>query len=99
VMYLPWFWMRSDEKVGVLPPDVAYRGQDGLYAGGGVHVPWKDRGARQALDLRGGAYFKGGFVTDVRLRSPIAMTKVRYDRLVGAEAPVLPGVMAPNADT
>jgi hypothetical protein len=96
VMYLPWFWMRSDEKVGLLPPDIAYRGQDGLFLGGGVHVPWKDRGARQALDLRGGAYSAGGFVADARLRSPIATTKIRYDRLVGApaalreRAPVLP---------
>ncbi|MCW5831781.1 MAG: hypothetical protein KIS78_04930 [Labilithrix sp.] len=67
VMYLPWFWMRSDEKVGLLPPDVAYRGQDGVFAGGGVHLPWKERGAQESLDLRGGAYFQGGFVADVRL--------------------------------
>jgi len=100
VMYLPWFWMRSDEKVGLLPPDIAYRGQDGVFVGGGVHLPWKDRGTRQALDLRGGAYLEGGFVTDVRLRSPIAWTKIRYDRLPGARAPMLPiaGSPASNAD-
>jgi hypothetical protein len=90
VMYLPWFWLRSEEKVGVLPPDIAYRGQDGLFLGEGVHLPWKDRGTRQAMDLRGGAYFEGGFVADARLRSPIATTKIRYDRLVGANAPILP---------
>ena len=28
VMHLPWFWLRSDEKLGVLPPDIAYRGKD-----------------------------------------------------------------------
>lgn len=101
VMYLPWFWMRSDEKIGVLPPEVAYRAQDGLFLGEGVHLPWKDRGARQALDLRGGAYFKGGFVADARLRSPIASTKIRYDRLPSstASAPTLPLVAGPNADT
>ena len=101
VMYLPWFWMRSDEKVGVLPPDIAYRGQDGFYAGGGVHLPWKDRGERQALDLRGGGYLEGGFVADARLRSPIATTKIRFDRLPGARAPVLLvplGSAAKNAD-
>ncbi|MBX3210285.1 MAG: hypothetical protein KF764_34960 [Labilithrix sp.] len=100
VMYLPWFWMRSDEKVGLLPPDVAYRGQDGLFVGGGAHLPWKDRGAREALDLRGGAYLDGGFVTDVRLRTPVGRTKVRFDRLRGARAPVLPvpGAVANNAD-
>ena len=100
VMYLPWFWMRSDEKVGLLPPDIAYRGQDGVFVGGGIHLPWKDRGVRQALDLRGGAYLDGGFATDLRLRSPIATTKIRYDRLPGARAPVLPvpGSAAHDAD-
>jgi hypothetical protein len=89
VAYLPWFWLRSDEKVGVLPPDLAYRGGDGFFAGEGVHLPWKDRGSRHALDLRGGAYLEGGFVTDVRLRDPTATAKIRFDRLPGSSAPVL----------
>jgi hypothetical protein len=98
VMYLPWFWMRSDEKVGLLPPDVAYRGQDGFFIGGGVHLPWKDRADRHALDLRGGAYLDGGFIADARLRSPIATTKIRYDRLPGARAPIMLGQPRSNAD-
>ncbi|MBX3230176.1 MAG: hypothetical protein KIT84_24915 [Labilithrix sp.] len=94
VMYLPWFWMRGSEKVGLLPPDVAYRGQDGLFLGGGVHLPWRERGgASEALDLRAGTYVPGnvgpGVVVDVRLRTPLGHTKVRWDRLVGANAPVL----------
>lgn len=83
IMYLPWFWLRSAEKVGVLPPDVAYRGRDGFYLGEGVHLPWKDRGARESLDLRGGAYLVGGFVADARLLTPVGATKVRWDRLRG----------------
>lgn len=101
VFYLPWFWLRSDEKVGLLPPDIAYRGQDGFYAGAGVHLPWKDPpkgGVRQSIDLRGGAYFLGGFALDARLRSPNATTKIRYDRLPGARAPVLL-VPGSSADT
>jgi hypothetical protein len=98
VAWLPWFWMRSDEKIGVLPPDVAFRGQDGVYLGEGVHLPWKDRGAREVLDLRGGAYLQGGFVADGSLRSPTSTTKIRYDRLPGARAPVLPGAPDANAD-
>ncbi|HVH41681.1 MAG TPA: hypothetical protein VM925_05040 [Labilithrix sp.] len=98
VLYLPWFWLRSDEKIGLLPPDIAYRGQDGLYAGGGVHLPWKERGSRQALDLRGGAYLDGGFVADARLRTPTSSTKIRYDRLPGARAPTLPLSGSGNAD-
>lgn len=101
VMWLPWFWLRSDEKVGILPPEIAYRGQDGVYLGGGIHLPWKSRGARRTLDLRAGAYLDGGLVADGRLTTPTSTTKVRYDRLAGAHAPVLlvPGASAdPNAD-
>ncbi|MDB4933411.1 MAG: hypothetical protein JWP87_383, partial [Labilithrix sp.] len=83
ILPLPYFWLRSDEKLGVLPPDLAYRGQDGVFAGGGVHVPWKSHGAKNALDLRGGAYVLRGFVADARLRTASSTTKVRYDRLPG----------------
>jgi hypothetical protein len=77
--------MRSAEKIGVLPPDLAYRGHDGFYVGDGVHLPWKDRGARESLDLRGGAYLVGGVVADVRLLTPVGTTKVRWDRLRGQD--------------
>jgi hypothetical protein len=83
ILPLPYFWLRSDEKPGVLPPDLAYRGQDGLFAGGGVHIPWKSHGAKNALDLRGGAYVLRGFVVDARLRTASSTTKIRYDRLPG----------------
>lgn len=91
ILPLPYFWLRSDEKLGLLPPDVAYRGQDGFFLGGGVHVPWKSGGEKLALDLRSGAYLFDGFVVDARLRSPVSTTKVRLDRLPGAPAPALPG--------
>lgn len=81
VAYLPWFWLRSDEKIGILPPDLAYRGHDGFFAGDGVHIPWKERGARESLDVRAGAYFVGGFVADARLDTPVGDTRVRFDRL------------------
>jgi len=83
ILPLPYFWLRSDEKLGVLPPDIAYRGHDGLFVGGGVHVPWKSHGEKNALELRGGAYVLRGFVADARLRTPSSITKVRYDRLPG----------------
>ncbi len=81
ILPLPYFWLRGDEKLGLLPPDLAYRGDDGLFAGGGVHVPWKARGEKSSLDLRGGAYVLRGFVADARLRTPSSFTKLRYDRL------------------
>lgn len=83
ILPLPYFWLRSDEKPGLLPPDLAYRGQDGVFAGGGVHLPWKYEGTKNALDLRGGAYVLRGFVADARLRTPTSLTRIRYDRLPG----------------
>lgn len=107
ILPLPWFWLRSDEKLGVLPPDIAYRGQDGLFLGGGVHVPWKWGAGKHALDLRSGGYLASkspvkhgvdGFVIDARLRTPSSTTKIRFDRLPGAPAPSLPLTPAESAD-
>jgi hypothetical protein len=83
ILPLPYFWLRSDEKAGVLPPDLAYRGHDGLFAGGGVHLPWKSAGEQRSLDLRAGVYVPRGFATEARLRTPSSTTRVRYDRLPG----------------
>lgn len=83
IFHLPWFWLRSDEKLGVLPPEIAYRGKDGLFVGEGVHLPWKRYGKRYALDYRAGAYLFDGFATEARLITPASNTKVRYDRRLG----------------
>jgi hypothetical protein len=95
VFYLPWFWLRSADKIGVLPPDIAYRGQDGFYAGGGVHLPWREHGSKRSLDLRAGGYFEGGFVADARLLTADSSTKIRYDRLAGGRAPRLGSTASP----
>jgi hypothetical protein len=81
ILWLPVFWLRSPARVGVLPPDLAYRGTDGVYLGGGAHVPLRPGDARHALDLRAGAYFKGGMVLDARLRTAESSTRVRWDWL------------------
>jgi hypothetical protein len=81
IFWLPVFWLRSPARVGVLPPDVAYRGVDGMYAGGGVHVPLRPGDPLHAVDLRAGAYFKGGAVGDVRIRTDASTTRVRLDHL------------------
>jgi hypothetical protein len=91
VMHLPVFWLRSDEKLGVLPPDIAYRGQDGLFVGEGIHVPFRTGAGKNAIDLRAGAYLVRGFAVDGRLHTPGSATTIRYDRLPGAPAPALRG--------
>jgi len=79
VLWLPAFWLRAPSKVGLLPPDLAYRANDGVYAGLGAHLPWN--GGKSALDLRGGVYTEGGGVGDARFFAPTARTHVRFDHL------------------
>ncbi len=83
VFWLPWFWLRAPSRVGLLPPDLQYRAADGVYLGGGVHVPWKTATRSITLDLRGGGYFLGGAVADVELRTDSSTTKLRWDHLDG----------------
>ena len=78
VMYLPALWLRSSDRLGLLPPVVQWRGDDGLFAGAGVHVPL---GNGVAADLRAGGYFEGGADIDAALSSNTTSTRVSWDRL------------------
>lgn len=91
VFYLPYFWLRSDEKIGLLPPDVAWRGQDGLFLGGGLHVPWRQRGEKTSIDVRAGGYLVRGFAVEAKLRTADSANRVRFDTLDGASSPRLLG--------
>jgi hypothetical protein len=85
VAWLPLFWLRSTGRVGVLPPDVAWRGRDGLFLGDGVHVPWTQGDRDHGIDVRAGGYVDGGVVVDTALRTPTSATHLRWDRLRGAD--------------
>lgn len=84
VFWLPIFWLRSPARFGLLPPDVAWRGADGMYLGGGVHVPWTKGDGENGANLRAGGYFKGGFATSAELTTPSSFTRLQYDRLAGS---------------
>lgn len=84
VFWLPWFWLRAPTRVGLLPPEIAYRGSDGVYLGAGVHLPWVRGESDSGLDLRAGAYFQGGLAASADLTTPSSFTRLRYDRLVGS---------------
>lgn len=84
VMWLPYLWLRSPGRVGILPPRVAWRAQDGLLLGSGVHLPFgpkPDHGRRSALDLRAAGYVKGGGELDGNMATPTTSTRVRWDHL------------------
>lgn len=83
VLWLPYFWLRSPARVGLLPPDVAYRGHDGLFLGDGVHVPWKFGDSQNGLNLRAGAYTAGGSAFSGDLVTPSSVTSVAWDHKDG----------------
>ena len=83
VAWAPAFWLRSPGRLGLLPPNLAWRGADGFFAGGGVHVPWRSGDVLHGFDLRAGAYFDGGAVVDGVVRTSATETHVRWDDLRG----------------
>ena len=81
MLALPWFWLRAPSRPGILPPNFAWRGGDGLLAGGGVHIPWKDGTDYDELDVTAAGYLKGGVELTARLRTPRSTSRVRWDHL------------------
>jgi hypothetical protein len=73
--------MRAPSRPGVLPPNVAYRGADGLLIGDGVHIPWKNGDDYDQLDITVSGYVKGGFELVTRFWTPRSTNRVRWDRL------------------
>jgi hypothetical protein len=81
VLWAPFFWLRSPGKVGLLPPDIAYRGADGVFLGEGLHLPWRTGDTESGLDLHAGAYLKGGVAIAAMLKTPDSVTTLRWDHL------------------
>lgn len=93
VLWLPKFWLRSPARVGLLPPTVAYRGDDGVLLGGGVHVPWSSRPEPRrpwpdpetppdrVLSVRGAGYVKGGARTEATFQTDRSVSRATWDYL------------------
>jgi hypothetical protein len=79
VLPAPIMRLRSPGRFGILPPDLAWRGADGLFLGEGIHVPWTYGDTRNGLDISAGAYVAGGAAVGSSLRTPISTTRVRWD--------------------
>ena len=79
VLWLPYLWLRSPDRIGLRPPRVAYSSEDGLLAGAGVHLPVsKDE---SFVDLEAAGYLQGGVDTRLRLATPSNSARVRFDHL------------------
>jgi hypothetical protein len=79
VAWAPVIWLRSAGRVGLLAPDVEWRGADGLFVGEGVHIPWREGDVVRGLDVRAGGYVDGGAAAEATLRAAIAETRVGWD--------------------
>ena len=79
IAWAPVIWLRSPGRVGLLAPDVAWRGADGLFLGGGVHVPWRAGDVARGVDLRAGAYVDGGVAVQAAMRTSLSETQVAWD--------------------
>lgn len=80
VLWLPYIWLRSPKRIGLLPPRPSWRGDDGLFLGTGLHVPL-DADAESVVDLMPGLYVRGGSELGLRVRTPETRTDARWDRV------------------
>lgn len=78
VFWLPYLWLRSPNRAGLLPPRVAYSTEDGFVAGAGVHLPFAQK---SFIDLEAAGYFQGGVDLRARVATPSNAVRVRWDHL------------------
>ncbi len=84
LFWLPYLWLRSPDRLGLIFPSVEWRGDDGLLVGSGVHVPFDSNQGRppaRALDIGAFGYLEGGVRIDARLLTPQSTSFVRWDHV------------------
>ncbi|HVJ19760.1 MAG TPA: hypothetical protein VM686_30295, partial [Polyangiaceae bacterium] len=84
LLWLPYLWLRARDRVGLIPPWLEWRGDDGLLIGAGAHLPTGGKSYRwraAALDLRAAGYIQGGARVDGLLDTASSRTRVVWDHL------------------
>jgi hypothetical protein len=84
LLWLPYLWLRSPDRLALMFPSVEWRGDDGLLLGSGVHVPFEannGRPASRALDIGAYGYVQGGARVEAKLLTPETTSFVRWDHL------------------
>lgn len=81
LLWLPYVWLRAPNRLGALPPEIAYRGTDGLFGALGVHVPWSRDDMKDGINLKVGGYTRGGFASELMVERKNTFTRLRYDLL------------------
>ncbi len=83
--WAPVFWLRSPGRIGLLAPDLSWRGADGFFAGTGVHLPWRQGDTAHGMDLRAGGYVDGGVAVEALIQTTATETRVKWDDFKGQD--------------
>ncbi len=81
LFFLPILWIRAPARAGLLMPELAYRGKDGLYGSVGGHLPLSAGSLTEGIDVRVGGYVRGGFAAETRVRTRRTTLNVRLDTM------------------
>ena len=83
VFWLPGLWLRAPTRMGLTFPRLSYRGQDGVFAGGGAYLPLsvEDGRVTTSLTLAAGAYLLEGARLEAVLDTEASTSRVAWDHL------------------
>ncbi|TKD10463.1 hypothetical protein [Polyangium fumosum] len=82
IFVLPWLLVRPADRVGLLPPRFAMRGDDGALLGAGARFPWRGADGRlRAVELFASGYVQGGVELGARIEGPTMTGRFTWDRL------------------
>jgi hypothetical protein len=83
LFWLPGLWLRAPTRMGLTFPRVSYRGEDGVFAGGGAYLPLAVEEGRvtKSLTLVAGAYLLRGARVEAELDTEASSSRVAWDHL------------------
>ncbi|MGE5785423.1 MAG: hypothetical protein ACM3ZE_12565, partial [Myxococcales bacterium] len=81
VFWLPAFWIRSPNKLGLSTPQLGWRGKDGPWLSAGMHAPLspKSPNGDTAVEALLGVYLRGGVDLGLHLKTTRSVSRVRWD--------------------
>ena len=83
ILWTPGLWLRAPTRPGLTFPRLSYRGDDGVFAGGGAYLPLTVEDGRviRSLSVGAGGYSKGGARLEAELDTESSSSRVAWDHL------------------